>query len=184
VPTMEVHTAVPEEESSFESQQRMAQVVLTLVLISVPIIVLVLYFTLRSPRSTPAPAPAPAPATATEPAAEPSPPPTPTILPTPPAAAPVTPEAANEAPLTMTLDVHPTADCWVKLVVDGKTAISRVMHAGENEIREVHDTAVIDVGDAGAFAFSINGRPGKPLGVSGQVRNARITKETFTQYVQ
>ena len=177
VPAIEVHSAVPEEESSFESQQRMAQVVLTLVLISVPLIGLVLYFTLRAPR----PAPAPVPPAAAEPAPAPPPLAAPTVLPNPPAAAPVT-QAAN--PAVLTLDVHPTADCWVRLVVDGKTAVSRVMHPGENEIREVHDTAVIDVGDAGAFAFSINGRPGKPLGASGQVRAFRITKETFTQFVQ
>ena len=175
VPTMEVHSAVPEEESSFESQQRMAHVVLTLVLISVPIIGLVLYFTLRAPRpASPSPPPV---STAPAAAAAPSP----AVLPNPRAGA----SAAQAADATtMTLDVHPTADCWVKLVVDGTTAVSRVMHAGENEIREVHDTAVIDVGDAGAFAFSINGRPGKPLGGSGKVRALRITKETFTQYVQ
>ena len=195
VPTVEVHSAVPEEESSFESQQRMAQVVLTLVLISVPLIGFVLYFTLRAPRSAPQPVPAAtAEPAAAEPAAAPSPPPTavpsasttpgpaaapsPTVLPNPPSI----PPAANAAPLT--LDVHPTADCWVRLVVDGQTVVSRVMHAGENEIREVRDTAVLDVGDAGAFAFSINGRPGKPLGASGRVRSLRITRDTFTQYVQ
>jgi cytoskeletal protein RodZ len=186
VSTDEVHS-VPEEESSFESQQRMAHVVLTLVLISVPLIGVVLYFTLRTPRSTPTPAPT----AAAEPAAAPSPPsrevpsasnaPSPTVLPNPPATAPVN-QSVNTAP--MTLDLHPTSDCWVKLVVDGRTAVSRVMHAGEHEIREVHETAVIDVGDAGAFAYSINGRPGKPLGAGGQVRTIRITKETFTQYVQ
>ena len=190
VPAAEVHSAVPEEESSFESQQRMAQVVLTLVLISVPLIGLVLYFTLRAPRS----APQPPPAAAAEPAAAPSPPaaavpsvstapgpaaaPSPTVLPNPPSTSP----AANAAPLT--LDVHPTADCWVRLVVDGRTVVSRVMHAGESEIREVRDTAVLDVGDAGAFAFSINGRAGKPLGASGRVRSVRITRETFTEYLQ
>src|ERR671922_1388205 len=45
---------VPEQESQFESQQRMASVLLKLVMISVPLIVTILYFTLRSrPSATP-----------------------------------------------------------------------------------------------------------------------------------
>ena len=44
------------------------------------------------------------------------------------------------------------------------------MRPGEKDVREVRNSAVVEVGDAGAFAFSINGRPGKPLGAAGQVR--------------
>ena len=40
----------------------------------------------------------------------------------------------------------------------------------------------VDVGDAGAFAFSVNGRPGKPLGDKGQVRTLKITPATAAQY--
>jgi len=194
VSTAEAHTAVPEEESSFESQQRMAHVVLTLVLISVPLIGVVLYFTMRAPR----PAAPPAPAATAEPAPAPSPPPeagppastapgpvaapSPSVPPTrPPAGAPAN-QAATATP--MTLAVHPNGDCWVKLTVDGRTVLSRLMHAGETEVRQVRDTAVIDVGNAGTFAFSIDGREGKPLGADGQVRTARITRETLPQYIQ
>ena len=72
----------------------------------------------------------------------------------------------------MTLELHPTGDCWVSLTVDGALIMKRVMRAGEKEVREVRETAVVEVGDAGAFAFSINGRPGKSLGQTGQVRTA------------
>jgi cytoskeleton protein RodZ len=194
VSSAEVHTAIPEEESSFESQQRMAHVVLTLVLISVPLIGFVLYFTMRAPR----PAPQPAPAAATEPAPAPSPPPeaappvstvpgpvaapSPSVPPNrPPAGTPET-QAANAAPIR--LDIHPTGDCWVKLTIDGRTVVSRLMHAGETVVQDVSDTAVIDIGNAGTFAYSLNGRPGKSLGADGQVRTARITRETLAQYIQ
>ena len=75
-------------------------------------------------------------------------------------------------------------DCWVKLTIDGRPVVSRLMHAGETEVHEVRDTAVIDVGNAGTFAYSVNGRPGKPLGGEGQVRTARISRDTLTQYLQ
>jgi cytoskeleton protein RodZ len=187
--TAEVHAPIPEEESSFESQQRMAHVALTLVLISVPLIGFVLYFTMRAPRSAP---PRPSAAVA-EPAPPPSPPPeaVPPASTTPgpavarsPSAPPNRPAGTPANQAAMMLSVHPTGDCWVKLTVDGHTVLSRLMHAGETEVREVRDTAVIDIGNAGTFAYSIDGRPGKPLGAEGQVRTARITKETLPQYIQ
>jgi cytoskeletal protein RodZ len=183
-PVRAAPVAIAEDESSFESQQRVARVVFLLVLISLPLIGVVLYFTLRAPRSAPQPASATAESAATSgsdaatagPAAG-SPPRNPDVG----AAVPAT-TAANT--MAITLELQPTGDCWVKLTVDGQQAFSRVMHAGEKEVRLVRDSAVIAVGNAGAFAYLINGRPGKALGVDGQVRTARITRATLSQYVQ
>jgi hypothetical protein len=58
------------------------------------------------------------------------------------------------------------------------------MRAGERQVREVRTSAVVQIGDAGAFAFSINGRPGKPLGVAGQVRTLTFTKDTMAEYIR
>jgi hypothetical protein len=57
------------------------------------------------------------------------------------------------------------------------------MEAGERQAYEVREAAVIEVGDAGAFAYTINGRPGRPLGAAGQVRTARITPSTVAEYL-
>ena len=169
---------VPDEESSFESQQRMASVVLKLIVIAVPLIGVILYFTLRSrpaaensvpsqieesPKAEPLAA-APAPAR------------------TPPPAGDAVPAAP--APQTMRLELHPTGPCWITLTVDGRRVFSRLVQAGEREVHEARQTAVIDVGDAGAFAFSVNGRPGRSLGEAGQLRTARITRETLASYLQ
>ena len=80
-PSAAVPVAVPEEESAFESQQRMASVLLKLVLISIPLVGVILYFTMRSRPVQTAPAAAveqPAPAAcraAAPPPADPPPPP-------------------------------------------------------------------------------------------------------------
>jgi hypothetical protein len=84
----------------------------------------------------------------------------------------------------MTIEVHPTAACWVSLTVDGEKVMDRVMQRGEREVRQVRDAVVIEVGDAGAFAFTIDGKPGKSLGDTGQVRTARITKATISEYLR
>jgi cytoskeletal protein RodZ len=178
-PEARVH--VPDEESAFESQQRVAAVVLKLLLISVPVVGVILYFTLRSRPSQPGPPPAAQ--TAAAPAVTP---PVPQPAPVSAAAEPMPREtpaiAAAVAP--MRLEIHPTAACWVSLTIDGQRVFARVMEAGEIDTREVRDSAVIDVGDAGAFAFSIDGKAGRSLGVTGQVRTARITRETLTTFLK
>ncbi len=178
-PPSAVAARIPEGESTFESQQRMASVLLKLVLISIPIAGAILYFTLRarpaSPAVAPAPVEQPAPARSAPPQAETAPQPIPVAAAT---------GIADATPAMMTLELHPIADCWVRLTVDGTRVMTRVMKAGDKDVRVVRDVAVIEVGDAGAFAFSINGRPAKSLGDTGQVRSARITKDTMDSYLQ
>jgi hypothetical protein len=103
----------------------------------------------------------------------------------PPAAAPVPPaQPATAVEQPLTLELHPTAPCWISLTVDGVRVFARVMEPGEKAVRQVREAAVIEIGDAGAFAFSIDGRPGRSLGESGQVTTARITRETVAQYLR
>jgi cytoskeletal protein RodZ len=171
-------------ESAFEEQQRVAGAVLKVVLITVPLIVLILYFSMRvrtpgSETSSPA---SPPPAAANTPSEH---------APAPSAAAPAPAPVATSGATRpegvdsgLTLEVATTADCWVKITADGKVTVARLMHAGDKEKQEVRDKAVIVVGDAGAFTFSINGRSAKPLGPAGAVRTAIITKDTLASYVQ
>jgi hypothetical protein len=58
------------------------------------------------------------------------------------------------------------------------------MKPGERESFVVVREATVEIGDAGAFAFTVNGRAGKPLGDKGQVKTLKITPSTFTQFVK
>ena len=178
-----VPPVISADDSHFQAQQRIASLVLKVALISVPLIGVVLYFSLRTRPADPAAsgpgtaaAPPPA-AQSSSPAATPAVPPS--VSPTVPTLVPLTPSANP-----MRLELHPTGDCWVRLTVDGRLALSRLMIAGEKEVRQVRETVVIEVGNAGAFAYAIDGRRGKMLGQSGQVRTARITRDTLAQYVE
>jgi cytoskeleton protein RodZ len=184
-PAVPKPTAMTEEESNFESQQRMAGVVLTIVLISIPIVVVILYFSFRS-RGAETVQPSAAAVHESTRAAHP-----PAAVPQPADAAPAAPMVpASSAPApagatpagVMTLELHPTGPCWISVTVDGTRVLSRLMQPGEKEMLQVRDAAVIEIGDAGAFAFSIDGRPGKLLGDSGEVKTLRITKETAGQF--
>lgn len=89
----------------------------------------------------------------------------------------------NPTPDELRLELHPTAPCWANVVVDGKRVLSRVIGAGERETVVLRGAAVLTVGDAGACVFSLNGRPARPLGRSGQVRSARISPQTMDEYL-
>ena len=72
----------------------------------------------------------------------------------------------------------------MSLTVDGRKLFARVMQSGERESHVVEREALVEVGDAGAFAFSVNGRPGKPLGDKGQVKTLKLTPATAAQFVR
>lgn len=117
------------------------------------------------------------PATTVEPPATPPPYVDPSLRAAPPP--PIKP--VPQAPLTIVLS--PRRDCWVSLRLDGASAVRRVMRAGERESYGANDEIVLNVGDAGAFAFAINQHAGRALGASGEVVTVRITRQNYRSYV-
>jgi len=93
-----------------------------------------------------------------------------------------TPLEDDEAELLL-IDVHPTAPCWVSLTVDGNLAFSRLMQPGDREVLQARHEIVLNVGDAGAFAFSLYQQLGKLLGKSGQVITVRINQDNIEDFV-
>ena len=161
------------EHELFQSQQRMAWTALKLVAIGLPAAGLLVYLGTRvvSP-GTDAPE-APVAETAPELLA-PVERPVRTVP-------PVTAEPTSQESLTIVL--RPRADCWVSLRVDGELVFERVMHAGERESYEADDEIILNIGDAGAFAFAINQQAGRSLGASGEVVTARITRLNYRSFV-
>ncbi|MEX2270884.1 MAG: helix-turn-helix domain-containing protein [Vicinamibacterales bacterium] len=84
----------------------------------------------------------------------------------------------------MRLVLTPSANCWVELTVDGTLRVSRVMAAGERETHDIQEGALLQVGDAAAMTFTINGRASKPIGDSGQVETLRISRTNFKDFIQ
>ena len=168
-----------QERDAFQSEQRMARTLLRLVCLSLPLAVLIIYGTM-SGRETSGPPGGPS---RSEEVAMPS---DDDALPVRSEAerlnaVPVLVETAATGPLT--IDIHPQGRCWVSLTLDGERAFARVMEGGEREIREAQREIILSVGDAGAFAFAINGRPGHPLGEHGEVVTARISRDNYRTFV-
>ena len=82
-----------------------------------------------------------------------------------------------------TVSVHPTGPCWVSLTIDGDRMFARVMTAGDSESFEVDNRLVLNVGDAGAFEFSINEDLGRSLGGDGQVVTVEINRANRQSFI-
>lgn len=107
-------------------------------------------------------------------------------------AAPVTLDAAP-VPVTvpvrddglMRISFRPQGGpCWVQVVADGKVELSRMIGAGEIETRAARDAFDVKVGDAGRCAYTLNDRPGRPLGPAGKVVRVRIDRQTLATFFQ
>jgi cytoskeletal protein RodZ len=83
----------------------------------------------------------------------------------------------------LTMEISPTGDCWVVASADGDTVISRLLGAAEREVVVAQNAIELRIGDAGAFAFTINQRPGRSLGASGEVVNVRVTPSNYLSFV-
>ena len=103
--------------------------------------------------------------------------------PAPPAAAPVEVEAAAPAQEPLAIVLRPRGESWVSLTVDGDLVFSRIMQAGEEESYEAEEEITLNIGNAGEFDFTINGRNARSLGGQGEVRTARITHENYLGYL-
>jgi cytoskeletal protein RodZ len=174
------HAAGLEDGEKLDSDRKAVTTAIRLVLFSAPVIGLVTYYgTQRMPAVEDRPAP-PAVAASSAATPEPAPPPAPSE---PVAAAPV-PAPAAAAPISgLRLEIAPKAPCWVSVTADGDQTFSVLMNAGETRVVTASEQILINVGDAGAFAYSLNGQAGKPLGAPGQVVSRRITLSNLDEFV-
>lgn len=81
------------------------------------------------------------------------------------------------------LEIHPTALVWIEAAADGTRVLYELVEAGERRTVDANGEIVLRVGDAAAFAYSINGRPGRPLGGPGEVRDIRITRDAYETFL-
>ncbi len=67
--------------------------------------------------------------------------------------------------------------CWVDASTDGTRVLYRILEPGESHTLDAQQAIAMRIGDAGAVAWTLNGRQGTPLGNAGAVRDLRITPD-------
>jgi cytoskeletal protein RodZ len=161
------HSPAFEDGDKLDSDRRAAATAIRLALISLPIIGLVVYFGMRRP---PPASPHQMDPVSDTPAARPEP-----------AAVPAaaTGHAGGGAVVAesmgLTMEVMPRASCWVSATVDGDPLFAELMNPGDKRVIHAREQILLNVGDAGAFAYTLNGRDGRALGAPGEIVSTRIT---------
>jgi cytoskeleton protein RodZ len=174
------HPTSVEDGEKLESDRKAVTTALRLILISLPIAGLIIYYGMHHrtplvkerPPSGETPATEPTAPEATAPAAASSATAPPSML---------GPPASSTAGLTM--EIAPTGVCWVSVTADGEATFSEVMKAGDKRQISARDEISLNVGDAGAFSYRLNGREGRPLGAPGEVVSKRINLADLKDYV-
>ena len=193
------------EEGVRRRQQQFSLAVTLAILI--PIAALVVYFVVSSRRSSAADGSIEAATTAQAatraesslPTAQPSPSST--------AGAALSPVAANRTPANgsaapsnanastatagaiapnepLRLRIAPSGPCWVRVKADGEIRHQKLMQKGDVFEQDAKDGFEVLVGDAGTFRYTINNRPGRVNGESGDVIVARINRATLQNMLQ
>jgi cytoskeleton protein RodZ len=82
------------------------------------------------------------------------------------------------------LRIAPSGPCWVRVSADGAVRHQKLMQKGEVFEHEAKDGFEVLIGDAGTFHYTINNRPGRITGESGDVVVARINRATLANWLQ
>jgi cytoskeleton protein RodZ len=192
---------VDQEEAVFESRQRVAAVVLRLVLVSVPVAALLVYLSVgrgsrpavapsASPTAMPVAAGVPGSGTGEARADAPTAGDRVSTAGAPVGALePAVRSTAEPAPAVspgggLVLEIAPVGMCWVSLTVDGRLILARIVAPGERIVQTFRQEAALQVGDAGSFAFTINGRAGRSIGARGEVKSLRITRDNYETFLR
>ena len=85
---------------------------------------------------------------------------------------------------TVALRLEALSDCWTRVTVDGTVLFEQILKAGEARDVKPGREVYIQVGNAGAMKWSINGQPAKALGKTGQLATARVTRASFSKFLQ
>jgi cytoskeletal protein RodZ len=181
------HPVALEDGEKLESDRKAVTTAIRLVLISVPIVGLVMYYGMQH-------VPANSGGVAAPVMESPAPEPAGTSLPLEPVAVAAEPVAAAPAPAPaplpvatplseLAMEMSPRASCWVSVNADGERVFSGMMAAGEKHMVTAKEQIVLNVGDAGAFVYTLNGRPGRALGAPGEVVSKRITLSNLSEFV-
>lgn len=91
----------------------------------------------------------------------------------------IVPTTGSKTPESLRIEILPTRRLWVTASADGTRVLFRMLEPGETVSIEARDSMQFRVGDAGAFAYRLNGIPGKPPGRSGEVREFTIDRNTL-----
>ncbi len=164
------------DEDLFESAERPPRrfLIIVLIVLALALAAAAVYFFLIKPGSPPTPVQTTAPAVSTP--AE-----------TPPPKEESKPAAQDPAPVApgLKIELRFTADSWMHVTADGLVVMNGIQAGGTSAELRAEKELVLQTGNAGGFEFSLNGRPGRPLGGPGIVlTDLRINLDNASTFLK
>ncbi len=94
---------------------------------------------------------------------------------------PVVESVAKSEGADLKLELTFTAETWIHVAADGAVQLNGIWKAGERATCTAKKEFLLQIGNAGGFALSLNGRALKTLGASGAVlTDVRIDRDTLS----
>jgi len=118
---------------------------------------------------------------------------TPPTAPPPAEAVPVVTTSAAPPPLEpatleeahpLVVEINVTANCWIFATADGVKVFSRLFKPGDSERLAAKREVFLDVGNAGALQWTINGRPGKSIGQAGVHARTSVSLDKIASLIE
>jgi cytoskeletal protein RodZ len=167
----EVPVEVSEDDRAFLNRQRKAASILRIAAVVLLIVIIGGVSIWLTSRAKTAPPPEPAPAAAPERSAAPSPQPSSTSV-------PASSDATPDAP-AIAIELVASDACWLEASADGKDPVKNTLAAGQKFNIAGDREVVLTVGNAGAISWTLNGKPGKPIGRAREAQMVRVTRENL-----
>jgi cytoskeletal protein RodZ len=97
---------------------------------------------------------------------------------------PVLDSGAIDEGADLRLELTFTAETWIHVAADRAIQLDGIKKPGDTAVCTARKEFILQTGNAAGFAFTLNGRPGKPLGASGAVMtDVRINRETLAGFL-
>lgn len=83
------------------------------------------------------------------------------------------------------LDLRFTAETWIQVAADGRIVLDGIQAAGREVTLRASEVFIIQIGNAGGLTYTLNDKPGLPLGALGAVRtDIRINRDTAADFLR
>ena len=97
---------------------------------------------------------------------------------------PVTQVKTEEEQEELILNIMVQQETWMEIYTDGELQYTGIKYPGTQLEFKALKELLLHLGNAGGIAFSLNGKQGKKLGVSGAVvKNIQITLDNFKEFL-
>jgi hypothetical protein len=108
-------------------------------------------------------------------------------------AAPATPAVSGPSPApaptagepdspTLEIGIQARAACWIR-ITGGSTEQDFILQPGETFVNRYAHPVTLLLGNAGGVALRLNGRPARPLGLSGEVKELTLSPANWRDFV-